>query len=197
MRSVQLVVIAMALLVVQFVLTVSGFAQLNTVPDAERSSITVARPYVPVREVHTEVELPDNLVVSRAYRAVVDAMRVSSPTFRRQCLRIASSPFLTVMIQGDTLPVSSRARAFTRMSRDDWRLNAEIRIGQPENAPELIAHEIEHIIEQLDGVDLASKASLEATGVRRCDCGAVGAFETARAIAVGEQVAREVGGLRR
>jgi hypothetical protein len=197
MHSVQLVVIAMALLVVQFVLMVSGFAQPNTVPDSQRSSITVVRPYVPVREVHTEVELPDNLVVSGSYRAVVDAMRVSSPTFRRQCLRIATSPFLTVIIQGATFPVSSRTRAFTRMSRDDWRLNAEIRIGQPENAAELIAHEIEHIIEQLDGVDLASKASLGATGVRRCDCGSEGAFETLRAIAVGEQVAREVGGPRR
>lgn len=54
---------------------------------------------------------------------------------------------------------------------------------------ELIAHEIEHIIEQLDGIDLGARATLPATGVRRC---ADGAFETMRAIRTGLAVAGEM-----
>ena len=56
-------------------------------------------------------------------------------------------------------------------------------------AAELIAHEFEHIIEQLDGVDLAIMSRLRSTGVKRV--GEVDAFETRRAIVTGLRVARE------
>ena len=49
---------------------------------------------------------------------------------------------------------------------------------------ELIAHEIEHIIEQLDGVDLRAKSRLRASGVRRVNAD-LEAYETTRAIVTG------------
>ena len=50
-----------------------------------------------------------------------------------------------------------------------------------------LAHEFEHLIEQLDGVDLRALAK-EGEARRLPD----GAFETERAIAAGQQVAGEV-----
>jgi hypothetical protein len=53
---------------------------------------------------------------------------------------------------------------------------------------ELLAHELEHVIEQLDGIDLAAKAALARSGVRTC---VDGTFETNRAARVGSLVAVE------
>jgi hypothetical protein len=53
---------------------------------------------------------------------------------------------------------------------------------------ELIAHEIEHVIEQIDGVDLRVQSLLPGTGVRSC---MDGSFETVRAVRVGRRVAQE------
>jgi hypothetical protein len=104
---------------------------------------------------------------------------------------------IVVLDRNPPLP-SMAVRAWTHIQRDrDGRLRATVRIGEPNRAAELIAHEFEHIVEQLDGIDLRSKASLEATGVRQCHCADVNAFETMRAVHVGRRVAREVGERRR
>jgi hypothetical protein len=66
-------------------------------------------------------------------------------------------------------------------------LAAEIEIRSAPELTELLAHEFEHLIEQLDGVDL--KALAKAGMAHRL---ADGAFETARAVAAGQQVAGEV-----
>jgi hypothetical protein len=57
----------------------------------------------------------------------------------------------------------------------------------PPDAPRLIAHEMEHIIEQLDDVDLQAQAG-NGTVWKDRD----GSFETQRAIEAGRQVEREV-----
>ena len=79
----------------------------------------------------------------------------------------------------------------------------EIRAGTPQRAtvyleltlwraPELLAHEIEHVLEQIDGVNLRALASTGVQGVRRIG----DAYETSRAIAIGRLVADEVLGYR-
>jgi hypothetical protein len=181
------------LLIVQLVSFVSGFAQADTEPRLQQSSLRAVRAYVPVRHGEIDVELPTNLIVAAPYQEIVEAMRRSSPTFRQQCLRIASASNLTVFIRFEAPPRGTNARAWTDIHRaDDGRITATVRIGERENATELIAHELEHIVEQLDGIDLKSKAALASTGVRRCQCGDADAFETLRAVFVGTQVAREV-----
>jgi hypothetical protein len=55
----------------------------------------------------------------------------------------------------------------------------------------LIAHEFEHIIEQLDGIDLSSRVHLPSSGVSR-GRGEADAFETTRAKRMGVTVAAEV-----
>ena len=64
---------------------------------------------------------------------------------------------------------------------------AQVYLQPSVDATELIAHELEHILEQLDGVDLQAQAG---NGVvwKAGD----GVFETRRAIEAGRRVAREV-----
>jgi hypothetical protein len=65
---------------------------------------------------------------------------------------------------------------------------ARARVFPAENALELIAHELEHVIEFTDGVRLLVEASAGRSGVAL----RAGAYETRRAIDAGRRVAREV-----
>jgi hypothetical protein len=78
------------------------------------------------------------------------------------------------------------------MSRTgNGHLSATINIGFRESAQELIAHEFEHVIEQLDGIDLAARAELANTGVRLIGH-ATNKFETTRAQRTGLKVVSEL-----
>jgi hypothetical protein len=113
-----------------------------------------------------------------------------SATFRRQCARIAQTPRLWIGITTLHLHGSetTRARGRLQVTRDGV-LFATLEIRPLDDQSELIAHELEHVIEQLDGVPLHARASLRATGVHAREDGA---FETVRAVRVGLAVAREV-----
>ena len=162
-----------------------------------RVTTTAARPYV-AAEVRSigPVEVPMNLVMSSMYRSFVESLLADSPTFRRQCERLANTPGLTIRLNDDIRRQSSpqNPALTTIRTRGSARVIAEVQINQFGREAELLAHEFEHIIEFLDGVDLKSKAKVSSTGVRGCACGngSGAAFETRRAIHVGRIVAREV-----
>jgi hypothetical protein len=100
---------------------------------------------------------------------------------------------LTVILDMNPHEQRSDLRARTRMSKDaKGHLSAVVQIGPLHDTEELIAHEFEHIIEQLDGVNLAKRARLAHTGVS--DTGRRGdMFETIRAQRMGLKVASELG----
>ena len=79
------------------------------------------------------------------------------------------------------------ARAMTRMVRQIDGLTAWVEVARLDNVVELIAHELEHVIEQIDRVDLAGSAA----GVYSVAAGGM-IFETERAKRVGLIVAQEV-----
>ena len=62
-----------------------------------------------------------------------------------------------------------------------------VELRQPARYVEAIAHELEHVLEQVEGTDLARLARQRVDGV--VDLG--GQYETARAQSVGRTVARE------
>jgi hypothetical protein len=178
------------------VLAIPGFAQTNTsLSNARYSSLSASRVYVPTRDGDESKELPSNFDVPALYRTTVDTMLRRSATFRRQAERIRQAPFLTITIENTPPPPGTNSLAWTRISRDsNNRIQATISIIPRDRLVELLAHEIEHVIEQLDGIDLQMKSRLQATGVRLCDCADLGAYETRRAIVTGQRVAREVDG---
>ena len=191
LRSIALV----ALMSVCGVRHVSGFAQVDTPREREplRSSQVAARVYVAARSpTFDQVERAPNLIVGSVHQPLIDEMLARSPTFRRQCARLAAARHLTVLVRSD-LPAGSRAGALTAIqSNGSGQLEAVVRVGLSHRTAELIAHEIEHIIEQLDGVDLQAKSRQPASGVRHV--WDLDAYETTRAIATGQRVARELSG---
>jgi len=175
------------------VLAVPAFAQSDMLRAANLSSTDVVRVYVPVdARPAWSVTLPPNLKIPDTYRSYVKSMLRLSPTFRRQCLRITNALGLTVVLRQFLTRPPDRLRARTSFwTARDGRRYATVEIGPLDDQVELIAHEIEHVIERLDGVDLRARAALPGTGVHRCD-GADDTFETIRATRAGLAVAQEV-----
>jgi len=136
------------------------------------------------------VVLPSNLEVAPVFRLSLDKMWQASPTFRGQWRRLAAGTGLHVGVLVEDLPrpaSSSKARTVLR-HQDGSLVSAQVYLKPSlDDAPEFIAHELEHILEQLDGVDLQAQAG---NGVvwKAGD----GAFETRRAIEAGRRVAREI-----
>ena len=134
---------------------------------------------------------PPNVAIAPAFRAVVGEMFRYSPTFRRQCNRLARASTLQVEIRPAGLSGVTTDEAMTRIvRRPDGVIEAGVQVGLSGNPTLLIAHELEHILEQLDGVDLPLMATRAASGVHRV----AGSehFETNRAIAAGRRVLEEV-----
>jgi Tol biopolymer transport system component len=71
--------------------------------------------------------------------------------------------------------------------RSGLLVSVDIHVTSFDEPIELIAHEIEHVIEQLDGIDLEAHARTGNVWKKED-----GAFETWRAIEIGKRVAREV-----
>jgi len=138
------------------------------------------------------VSLPPNMTFPDFFRPVLESMLQRSPTFRRQCLRIANASGLLIRIRNIAPTPDTGSRARTQIiSSDSGRMIANVDIKPLHSLTELIAHELEHVIEQLDGVDYRARAALANTGVRMC---ADGTYETTRAARVGVMVAREARG---
>ncbi len=132
---------------------------------------------------------PFNLQVDALLKPLLEQMWQASPTFRRQCRRLAAEESLQVTVGREDQPsVASFANARTALTfKGNTPVTARVYIKNTSNGAELIAHEFEHILEQLDGVDLQAQAGNGAVWK-----GDRASFETRRAIETGRRVAREV-----
>jgi hypothetical protein len=134
---------------------------------------------------------PTGLHIADALRPVLHHMWQTSPAFRRQCARLAeASVELTVHIGLPTGAVG--VQAMTRIEvRDGVVRQVTVYLGRTlDRAYELLPHEIEHVLEQVDGVNLRVLASNGVLGVHATR----DAYETSRAVAIGRLVEREVFG---
>jgi hypothetical protein len=115
-------------------------------------------------------------------------MWVASPTFRHQCLRIARARAgrVNIEVRKPSPGASARALSTIEQRKGSWLANVSLFLDR--DLVELIAHEFEHIIEQIDGVDLLRYSKQGLTGVMP---GSSEHYETSRAIAVGRRVAAE------
>ena len=169
-----------------------AIAQSSSAFEHARVSLTSVHHYVAAEAAPRQLAVPQNLLVPPMYRPLVESMLRDSPTFRRQCMRIEGERLLTVHLAINSGNTRSGIRATTRMTRNtNGRISAFIDIGSFQDTEELIAHEMEHIIEQLDGVDLAARASVPHTGVTAVGW-ARNMFETTRAKRMGLKVVSEL-----
>jgi len=136
-------------------------------------------------------DLPNNIQIEANLRPLVSMLLRKSSTFRRQCVRISLASNLRIVVLAiPPLREASapRARAtFTRFLHGAIRVVIEIPVAS--DYVELLPHELEHVIEQLEGVNLATLARRGGHGVIEID---PGVFETARARAAGLAVVDEV-----
>ena len=141
-------------------------------------------------------DLSRSLRVDPRLRPFVVEMCTRSPTFRHQLSRVADGPGLVVTIDVWRTRWSDRVGPHTRLGRESGHLRSaevQVRIDKRDRVVELIAHEFEHILEQLDSIDL--KVWVGRSGVYRVDdADHDGGIETARARYVGRKVAAEFAG---
>jgi hypothetical protein len=132
---------------------------------------------------------PNNIEVARTLAPVFAQALTQSPTVQRQCQLIAVAPHvrIAVRLQVGRLPGGRAAATISRY--EAGALFAEIRLPVSVDLIELLAHELEHVIEQMEGINLAQLADERQNGVARL---ADGAFETRRAQAAGRAAAHEV-----
>lgn len=159
-------------------------------------AVTTPRPYVEGAAVLLPVVMPSNVIVPESEHALLQDMLERSRTFQRQCARIARAAPLRVIVRWTPSQVAGDSAVTVVIRRRDGGLaEAHVSLTLSRNVVELIAHEFEHVLEQLDGVDLAMMAARPQTGVR-FDAD-TSRFETDRAIHAGRRVAAEVLGARR
>lgn len=132
--------------------------------------------------------LPQNVYLLHDIEQPLQRIYERAPSFRAQCERIAAADGLRVTVRIDPL-IPSRCRAFTVVRRSGRRIFADVHLPPASDHAELLAHEFEHIIEQIEGLDLRKLTRLEGSGVYELE---YAVFETDRAQSAGRAVLAEV-----
>ena len=137
----------------------------------------------------TAARVPDTIQMQTRLRREVAHMLRASPTFRAQCHLIADARGVQVQLRNDLYGehLSYRARSIIHRLRSG-ELVALVDLPVLGNPTEWIAHEFEHILEQIEGQRLPALVG-KVRGVWQSSSGM---FETLRAIKAGRTVAAEV-----
>jgi hypothetical protein len=132
---------------------------------------------------------PACAAVAKELQRYIDSMLAASATFRAQCQRIAGARALVVLIRIDPRLAERSYRARTSFGRTPGgALVARVHISLRTNPVQWIAHEIEHVLEQLDGLSLPALAAARQGAWLSTEK----MFETTRAIEAGRRVAGEI-----
>lgn len=129
-----------------------------------------------------------HILFDRKLHGVLCDLLLRSPSFRRQWRLLASSQRVEVrlrLVRSSPLPTAHSVTTFTALP--NGALLAETAIPVSERIHELLGHEVEHVLEHLDGVSVHVQHALGDASVRF----RAGTFETARAVLVGRQVSAE------
>jgi hypothetical protein len=133
---------------------------------------------------------PDTMLIDAALRPSVEAMLQRSPTFRQQFERIASTPKVIICARIDISVAHKSFRARSHIRRyDSGLIVVSMSIAPDAVRPEWIAHEFEHVLEQLDGINVAALAVSRRPGIWFSSGEMV---ETARAMKAGHVVRDEM-----
>jgi hypothetical protein len=136
--------------------------------------------------------LPPNLKVPNDLRPLLEQALQRSPTFQRQMKTLLRTQRVRMSVVYGGLRGLRLFQAQSTVTHHEWgALVVDTTLYAPADMVELVAHETEHVCEQIEGLNLPSLAGRRDTGVY--DVG--GHFETLRAIAAGRRVSREAQGL--
>jgi hypothetical protein len=135
--------------------------------------------------------LPSNLILSEDVKRIFERVWRKSPTLRDQCRRIARAPWARIRLCF-VVKTSDRYYALTTRTRYvDGPVTITVRIFVTGRYVEVLGHELEHVLEQIEGLDLEAQALKECSGVFRDENGF---YETKRAVNAGRKVYTEYRG---
>jgi len=131
--------------------------------------------------------LPPNLIATRDARRLLEKVWRRSPTFRLQCARISQAQWLRIKLSFTArATIPQRYRALAIVNKRDGLVT--IRIFTLSDYVELIGHEFEHVVEQIEGVDLNALVAERNGAARRHEDGGI---ETERALNAGRKIEAE------
>ena len=167
-------------------------ASISGSSDAEGASDAGALPVAWGRSETGDLEAllasPSNVAMRKDLRPFVARLLMRSPTFRNQFERIRNTSNLQVAIELVTSQAHLPYQARCIVEKADGLITVKMELVVLRPIPEMMGHEFEHLMEQLEGVNLRTLAAQKGSGViRQPD----GGFETKRAILAGKAVARE------
>jgi hypothetical protein len=148
---------------------------------------SVGFPFDPSRDLTVPPGPPPNLEIPDTMQPMVARMWSASPTFRRQCARLTEASLMVIVrldLRKDIAGVNAVTEIHVRNGAPH-AVETSLRAAEPE----YLAHEIEHVLEHIDGVHLQSALEHRLDGVRLTSGRQ---FETARAVAIGQLVADQV-----
>jgi hypothetical protein len=135
-------------------------------------------------------ELSDKIQVSDQLHGEVGRMLRSSATFRSQYRRIAQARSILVGVRVDPTLIITNMKARSLVRRyDSGLIVVAVSIGPGPSQGEWIAHEFEHVLEQLEGLNLRA---LVRNRLAHVWFSGEGAMETARAVRAGQAVREEL-----
>lgn len=144
---------------------------------------------VQAEETPRRATVPANVIIHESLRDELEELMAASATLRRQLAAVAAAP-TRVDIRVSMAPVPGGRRAQSEINRySSGFLEATVIVPSGYDFVELLAHELEHVVEQIEGVSLAA---LEREGRAYRD--PRGFFETDRASEAGRAAAAEVAG---
>lgn len=137
-------------------------------------------------------ELPANIRTTADLQRLIAPLLARSPTLRAQCAKIAAAPRTYVSIALSAKPFLSETRARSTARRFlSGLLMVEIEIPPASrDFAELLAHELEHVTEFIEGINFKALAEAGDGGGVQCSLG--GSFESTRAQQAGRTAAAEI-----
>jgi hypothetical protein len=129
---------------------------------------------------------PCRLIPVSSMRSVIEKGMERSETLRRQCDELAAARAV-VALEWDTA-TDSQSHARTGMDVHGGVVVATVKLPPLGDTIVLVAHELQHVVEQTRGLDLAAEAGRPGSGVWK----AFGGYETQAAVDVTRQVTQEL-----
>ena len=130
---------------------------------------------------------PCRLVVATELLPRVQMVWERSATFRQQCARIGRAGAIVLLRTATSVQIPRLALSRIGVSADGVTV-ALVLVRRSADSVEHIGHELEHVIEYLEKVNLREELAEHGSGVTKSRVG----YETDRAIDAGRRVAREV-----
>ena len=134
------------------------------------------------------LDLPNNLKVPENMRPMLKRMLRSSATFRRQIAILTAKPAVRMSVSYGGMRGDRNYHALSTVRKHQWgAMLVDTTVYVPTDLVEIIAHELGHVCEQMEGVDLATLSRRKGVGVYNLN----GHYETVRAIRAGQNATRE------